>query len=226
MSFPAFFVINHIPIPKGEKLFDIQGSPAAEFFKDSALLVAGENTRDSVTREWSCNHTTLFIDPRLTLESLNVNIYDAGNRKDVVSANLTDYESAETLFLQINKDYPNKIELPKMLDMSRVFFEVLPNVCYVGEPVRGGLHNCEYCGINDDEFQFLLVPASPGTALNEASLNLHWEYGCYGGTGVNGIFSDTKDDALDLLQQILSAADKEYRPAVKEAIGYLKTFKG
>lgn len=204
---------------------DIYNSPAADYFNEMNIVLAGKNTQDPVTREWDHGTTVFYLNPYIMDKSVNLGVYNDRLRKYEISGYFDDFESLEEALRDVDAKYPDKIDVDDILPMYRVFFQAAPGVISVEDKI-GEDYECEYCGINKDDFDFLLVPAVPGTPLSEASLNLHWEFGCFGGESVNGVFSEVKDEALDLLQRMRKSAEKDYASSVKEAIRYLKQFEG
>ena len=204
---------------------DIYGSPAANYFNEMNIVLAGENTQDPETGEWDHGETNFYLSPYIMDKTVSLGVYNDRLHAYEVTGYYDDFESLELVLRGVDTKYPGKINVDEILPMYRVFFQATPGVFSIEDKI-GEDYDCEYCGVNIDAFHFLLVPAVPGTPLSEASLNLHWEFGCFGGEGVNGVFSEVKDDALDLLKRMKAAAEKGYTASVKEAIRQLKEFEG
>ncbi|MBC9705066.1 MAG: hypothetical protein H9W81_08830 [Enterococcus sp.] len=203
---------------------DMYNSPAMDFFTDMVFVVAGERTQDPETGQRDYTETILYINPHLDEKTVNIGLYDDPSHSYLINSNPGSYASAETILRKIDSDYPGKIDMKAVLEMLRVFYTVAPGVRAIEDKVSLEMTDCENCGTNVDEFFMVLVPSAADTPLTEASLNLHWEFGCFGGDAVNGVFSEVKDDAEQMLRRMLPDADRECKDGIKEALDILKNF--
>lgn len=187
-------------------------SPATRFFTDQMVVLSGDRTQDAVTREWEFTERIFYANYDFESKSIGFAIFDDVTRKYVFeSVWVEDYESAERLLKEIAKTYPGKIKVKDFLPKWKVFYAAMKDSAFVASQMRETEGSCDSCGDYDtDEFIFLYVPAVPGTGLDEPSLALHWDFGCFGGTKYSGVYEDVVDDVTALADRMEGSAEEQY----------------
>lgn len=187
-------------------------SPATRFFTDQMVVLSGDRTQDAVTREWEFTERIFYANYDFESKSIGFAIFDDVTRKYVLeSVWVEDYESAERLLKEISKTYPGKIKVKDFLPKWKVFYAAMKDSAFVASQMRETEGSCDTCGDYDtDEFIFLYVPAVPGTGLDEPSLALHWDFGCFGGTKYSGVYEDVVDDVTALADRMEGSAEEQY----------------
>lgn len=206
-------------------MLDLYGSPAMDFFNNYSVNLSGTRTYDPKTRNVESDALTLYIDFHLEDKAILVSILSDATSGYEFTASSDNFDAFEAVVRKISTEYPGKVNKKNLAD-ARVFYAVAPGTLSVESELSEEKYDCEVCGLERNDFAFLLVPAAPGTRLSEASLNLRWEFGCTGGDGVNGVFSEVKDDAREILARMLETSDNVYKPQVQKAIDYLAAFTG
>lgn len=192
-------------------------SPATRFFTDHMVLLSGGRKQDEVTRKWEFTERIFYANYDFESKSIGFAIFDDVTRKYVLeSVWVEDYESAERLLKEIAKTYPGKIKVKDFLPKWKVFYAAMKDSVFVASKMRETEGSCDSCGDYDtDEFIFLYVPAVPGTGLDEPSLALHWDFGCFGGTKHAGVYEDVVDDVTEMAGRMESFAEEQYMKSVK-----------
>ena len=203
--------------------FYYEDTPATGLFRDTSLVLSGDRTQDEVTQEWTFTERILYMNYELSYKSLSFAIFDDEAGKYVLTpVHVEDYQAAENLLNEIVEAYPGKIDLGDYLPVWKLFFEVMKESVFIESPVTNVSGSCGTCGdYNRNEFIFLYVPAVPGTALADPSLGLHWEFGCFGGEKVAGVYEEVLTKVSDLLILMKSRALDEYKKDVVEAMAVL-----
>jgi hypothetical protein len=198
-------------------------SPATNYFVDKSVVLSGERKQDAVTREWSFTERIFYANYYMEDMSLCFSIFDDVTRSYVLEpVYLTEYKEAESLLRDIAKQYPGKIQIKKFLTEWAVYFTAVEEAVFLHGKVSDIDGSCGQCDdYNRDEFIFLYVPAVPGTPLNEPSLGIHWDYGCFGGTKITGVLEDVVDDVQALLPRMHEQAESKYKKDIQEMINIL-----
>lgn len=201
--------------------------PATRFFQDSAIVLSGGRKQDEVTRQWEFTERIFYANYIYADKSISIGIFDDISRKYVMEMTyVKDYATAERLLKQIAKDYPGKVKLKDFLPKWKIFYTAMENAVEISSPVTDASGSCDSCGNYDtDEFLFLYVPAVPGTDLDEPSLGLHWEFGCYGGRKWAGSYDDAVEGVTEMAGHMEESVQADYKPnvtAVMETLTKLK----
>jgi hypothetical protein len=199
-------------------------SPATTFFTDESVLLSGGREQDEVTREWTFTERVFYANYHFDDKSISLSIFDDVTRSYVLDPGyVKDYATAERLLRQVAKEYPKKIQVKSFLAKWKVFFAAMDGgAVAMGSRVTDFSESCDTCGdYNTDEFIFLYVPAVPGTALTEASLGLHWDFGCYGGMKISGVYEDVAESVTELALKMQDSTQDEYKDEVQVVIDTL-----
>ena len=188
-------------------------SPATRFFTDQSIVLSGGRKQDEVTREWEFTERILYINYLFNDQSISIGIFDDITRTYVrKTVYVKDYQTAECILKEIAKTYPGKVETKDFLPKWKVFYAAMKDSVCVESQVTDVDGSCGQCGdYESNEFIFLYVPAVPGTALNQSSLGLHWDFDCFGGVKHIGTYEDVVDDVKDLAERMESSAEEKYK---------------
>jgi hypothetical protein len=199
-------------------------SPATRFFTDQSIVLSGGREQDAVTREWTFTERIFYANYNFDDKSISLSIFDDEIRKYVLEPSyVKDYATAENLLRKIAAEYPKKVRVEDFLSKWKVFFTAMTDAVYVQSPITDTHNECGRCGdYNRDEFIFLYVPAVPGTALDEASLGVHWEYGCFGGIKISGTYEDEVEAVSELIQRMKESVMDDYAANVDEVLNVLE----
>ena len=200
-------------------------SPATKLFTSDAIVLSGGREQDPVTRQWTFTEKILYIDYNFASKAISISIHDDVTRAYLFGPlNATDYPQAKAILLDIEAEYPDMISSEDFLYDWETFFTAMDKSVWVEGDVTDYAESCEQCGdVNVDTFAFLYVPAVPGSRLNESSLCLHWEFGCFGGTKYAGTYDETVDDVRSLLNQMESKAKGNDKLSIKNALAAVET---
>jgi hypothetical protein len=192
-------------------------SPATRFFTDQMVLLSGGRKQDEVTHEWEFTERIFYANYDFESKSIGFSIFDDVIREYVLKQVwVEDYESAETLLMEVAKTYPGKVRTKDFLPKWKVFYTAMKDSVYIESQVTEVDGSCDTCGDYDrDEFIFLYVPAVPGTGLDQPSLALHWEFGCFGGTKFAGVYEDVVDKVTAMAERMEGFAEEQYVNNVK-----------
>jgi hypothetical protein len=198
-------------------------SPATKYFRDVSIVLSGGREQDAVTREWSFTERIFYANYCFSDKSISLAIFDDVTRNYVLdTVYLQDYSEAAELLQVIAGDYPGKINVKGTLSQWKVYFTAMKEGDFIESPVSDIDGSCGQCGdYNRDEFIFLYVPAVPGTDLDEASLGIHWDYGCFGGNKVTGVYDEVVEEVTEVLTRLEEVAKGKYKSAPKEALELL-----
>lgn len=194
-------------------------------FPDTSVLLRGGRKQDPVTREWEFTECVFYLSYNFDDVSISIGIYDDSTRSYLLETEyVKSLDKAVEILKLVNADFPGKIKVKSLTSTFELFYRVAPHAVYVNTPISDTNHSCDQCGdYNVDTLNFLYVPALEGSKFKEGSVEIHWEYGCYGGTRIEGSYEDYKDSAIELLNRAKKLASKKsYRAKVQEAIAALK----
>jgi hypothetical protein len=200
-------------------------TPADKIFPDVAIVLSGDRKQDPVTREWDFTECIFYADYHFEDRSVSIGVFDDVTRTYLYETEyLHSVERAVAILEAIDVEYPGKINVKELTSSFKLFFLVAENAVGIDTPVTDFSASCEQCGdYNVDTLKFLYVPAVEGTLFKEGSIDLHWEYGCYGGTRIEGNYEDNYDAAKELLERAKSmASPKKYKREIQKAIVSLK----
>lgn len=191
--------------------------PATRFFQDAAIVLSGDRRQDEETLKWEFTERILYLNHNFEDKSISIGIFDDVTCKYVMEVvYVKDYVTVERLLKQIAKDYPGKVKLKAFLAKAKVFFTAMEGAIAVESRVTDASGSCDGCGNYDtDEFIFLYVPAVPGSGLDEASLGLHWEFGCYGGRKIAGSYDEVAAEVTNLVGPLEDSVQDEYKQSVE-----------
>lgn len=196
-------------------------TPADQIFPAVALVLSGDRKQDPKTREWDFTECIFYVDYHFDDRSISIGVFD-----DVTRSYLYETKYAKSLgeavatIEAIDVEYPNKFSVRELSVAFDLFYRVAEHAVSVHTPVTDTSDSCDQCGDhNVDIMDFLYVPALEGSEFTEGSIALHWEYGCYGGTVVEGSYEDNVDQAREILQRAKSMASaKRYRKELQRAL--------
>lgn len=204
---------------------------AQNLFEDVSVQLTDPRTRDAETGEFLGKDSTLYIDYNFADKGIRLSIYSDTNSPNgqfsldiELDKIVTNLATATAVLKQIAADYPGKLKVKSFLPVWDVFFRAVDGAVEITSPVADtdGSDACEACGtVERNDFTFLYVPAVPDSQLYDASVSLHWEFGCYGGLTVEGALDDVEVEAREILGRMLMLADDDYKPAVKAALAAL-----
>lgn len=196
-------------------------TPAYQMFPETSVVLRGYRKQDEETLEWEFTEAVFYLRYDFDDASISLGIYDNATRSYLLE---TEYaksaeQAIETLQL-IDADFPEKLDAKSLSSKFELFFKVAENAVYVNTPVTDTNDTCDQCGdYNVDTLRFLYVPALEGTEFSEGSLDIHWEYGCYGGKMIEGSVEDYREIAVEMLDRAKSfASSKKYRREIQKAI--------
>lgn len=192
-------------------------SPATRFFLDQMVVLSGDRKQDEVTLDWEFTERILYVNYQFEDKSISIGIYDDVTRSYVrETVYVKDYQTAESILKEIAKTYPGKVKVKDFLPKWKVFYTAMKDSVFVASQMRETEGSCGTCGdYNTDEFIFMYVPAVPGTGLDEPSLALHWDFGCFGGTKHAGVYEDVVADVTALADRMEGFAEEQYVDNVK-----------
>lgn len=199
-------------------------SPAARFFRDESFILAGGRFQDPKTREWTFTEISFYLNFAPYAHGIQMSIWDSEKREyEMEPTFFEEYVPMQEKLSEINAKYPGKIEVQNLLDKAHIYFEGIGESVYIEDKVTDEEADCEQCGdYNVDAFEFRYFPAVPNSFLEEASLDLHWQFGCYGGLKIHGTFDEKAQEALDTLNHMFSVASDEYQEEIKYAYDTVK----
>lgn len=199
--------------------------PATRFFVDSAVVLSGARKQDEVTREWEFTERILYTSYLFEDKSISISIFDDITREYVWKPQyVKDYSTAERIIKEIAKEYPGKVKVKSLLSQWQVFYSAMEDAVFIESPVRDTDGSCGQCDdYNRDEFIFLYVPAVPGTKLDQPSLGLHWDFGCFGGEKWSGEYEEVVEEVTSLTSRMHSSAEDQYRSTIEEVQKTLET---
>lgn len=203
--------------------FYYEDTPATGLFRDHSVVLKGDRTQDEVTQEWTFTERILYMNYEFGSKSISFAIYDdEASEYFLDTVYVEDYVTAENLLKKITAEHPGRIDTEDYLPLWKVFFEAMKETMFIESPVTNVSGSCGTCGdYNRNEFIFLYVPAVPGTALEDPSLGLHWEFGCFGGEKIAGDYEEVYSKVSDLLIMMKSRALDEYKKDVVEAMAVM-----
>lgn len=195
-------------------------SPATRFFTDQSIVLSGGRKQDEVTHEWEFTERIFYANYDFESKSIGFAIFDDVAREYVLKQVWAeDYESAETLLMEVAKTYPGKVKTKDFLPKWKVFYAAMKDSVCVESQVTDVDGSCGQCGdYESNEFIFLYVPAVPGTGLDQPSLGLHWDFDCFGGVKHSGTYEDVIDDVKDLAERMESCAEEKYQRNVGKVL--------
>lgn len=196
-----------------------QMSPFSTMFDSRYFRLEGERWYDESKLRWGSNQTKLnvYFDPYGKRVNLCVN---APNYVKKLDHMYTDQESLETALRSLESEYPDSFSSLDLLQTTGIFFKAIECVVFLhGDVTKPTYDNCSQCGsMVRDDFEFMYAPAVPGTPLNKASLELYWEYGCYGGDSYAGAFDDYAPVVLERLEFMLETAEGNLKAPLRRAL--------
>lgn len=196
-------------------------TPAEVTFPQQSLVLSGDRKQDPETREWEFTEVTFYLDYNFDDRSISIEVFDDVTRTSLVGREyIKNSADALAIIEAIDVQYPGKIKVAKLKKTFKLFFEVGVGAVAIDTPVTDTDYTCDQCGdYNVDTMKFLYVPGVKGTDFEEGSIELHWEYGCYGGLKVEGTYSDKADEAIEILNRAINAASKKsYKRKLREAV--------
>lgn len=195
-------------------------SPVSKLLSGSSALLSGGRFQDPETRKWTFTEVMLYVDFLMYDHGVELNIFNSETHEDELkTVRFADSVSLEEKLSDIASTYPGKVKIKPIMDKARAYFAGIGEAVYIESKVTDDESSCEQCGdYNVDTYEFHFFPAVPGSVLKEASLDLHWQFGCYGGKAIRGTFDDNAQEALDMLAHMLELALDEYKPEIQNAI--------
>lgn len=190
-------------------------------FHDTSVILSGSRKQDPVTYEWDFTEAIFYLGYNFDDASISLGIYDDASRSYLLE---TEYvksaDRAIEILQMVDTDFPGKLNVQKLSSKFELFFKVAENAVYIHTPVTDTNDTCDQCGdYNVDILRFLYVPALEGSEFSEGSLDIHWEYGCYGGKMLQGSYEDYREMAVEMLDRAKSfASSKKYRREIQKAI--------
>ena len=199
-------------------------SPATSFFASESIILSGERVQDTLTYEWKFTEKILYTGFNFDDKSISISIFDDVTREYPLGpVYLKDYFTAESLLREIAMDYPEKVFPEQFLPKWAAFFKALEGSAFIHSNVTDTYDSCDQCGdYNVDVFGFLYVPAVPESGLTETSLCFHWEYGCFGGKEITGVYEDVSADVRETLGTMKQYALPKYQHSVQAALDVLE----
>lgn len=200
-------------------------TPADKIFPSIAVILRGERKQDPETREWDFSECIFYADYLFGDKSISIGVFDDVTRSYLVETKyVKTLNEAVAMVQAIDMEYPGKIEVKKLVSKFKLFFRVCQNAVAISTPVTDTNDTCEQCNdSNVDTLDFLYVPALDGSSFKEGSLDIHWEYGCYGGTVIEGSSEMYLTEAYTLLKRAKSmASSKSYQLEIQKAIDSLR----
>lgn len=194
-------------------------SPVSRLLGNDSFLLSGGRFQDPETRKWNFTEVTMYVDYNAYEYGISLSIFDAAKHEYTLP--VTRYESLaplEAKLSEVLREYPRKFSKKKLLEKARVYFAGAGESLFLDDKVTDFQSSCEQCGdYNVDTYQFYYFPAVEGSFLSEASLELEWRYGCFGGQQINGSFEDKADEVLELLKNMLNSAEDPYKDGIRQA---------
>lgn len=190
-------------------------------FPETSVVLRGYRKQDEETLEWEFTEAVFYLSYNFDDASISIGIYDNATRSYLLE---TEYvksaERAIEILQMIDGDFPGKLDVETLTSKFELFFELAPQAVYIHTPVTDTNDTCDQCGdYNVDTLRFLYVPALEGTDFTEGSLDIHWEFGCYGGKMIEGSVEDYREIAVEMLGRAKSfASSKKYRREIQKAI--------
>lgn len=195
--------------------------PAAKMLEDVSVVLFGERGTDRSGASYS-TEVVLYIEYNYVVKDISISIYDMGQGDVIYSKSFTNPTQGQVFLRGIAKEYPDRIDLNEIFSTWDLFFKAAEKMVFISSTITNPDIYCETCNdIMRDEFEFLYVPAVPGSALDEASLYLHWEYGCLGGETLSGEYSEVADSMIANLSEMFRACEDEYKNDILKALGVL-----
>lgn len=173
------------------------------------------------------DYNTLYVDYDFGRNTVELLCYDGVKSAYVDEYIVGSFAEASFAIKELDKKYPNKIELDDLLYRFKAFFAVTDRAVYINSSVTDTIDDeylfCDTCGSFDgNTYEFLFIPAIPEAEITEASLYLHYEYGCYGGEKVFGDFNEVRNEVLELLDSMRNRAEENLVSDVDRAIQAVK----
>lgn len=195
-------------------------SPASRLFSGGSSLLAGGRFQDPETRKWTFTEVTLYVDFLMYDRGVELNIFNSETHEDELkTVRFRDIASLEEKLSDISSKYPGKVKVKPIMDKARIYFAGIEDAVCIDGKVTDDESSCEQCGdYNVDIYEFQFFPAVFGSVLKDASIDLHWQFGCYGGKALHGTFEDNGQEALDMLMHMLELASDEYKADIQQAI--------
>ena len=156
--------------------------------------------------------------------TLSIAVYDYDKNDWQLNVNASSYEEAEETLRLISEKYPEKINSEEILAIWKVYFAAAPgSIHYEGEVAPNyGDRYCETCGdYEENSYEFLYIPACPGTPMDKASILINWSYGCYGWENVAGEFPEKAEEVLSILNTMRNIAPEKNKADIQGAIADL-----
>lgn len=195
-------------------------SPVSRILRDENIILAGDRFQDPQTRNWTFTEVTLYVDFNVYTHAIQMSIWDSEKREyELEPVLFGNHAPLQEKLSEINVKYPSKVKVQDILDKARIYFDGIGESVYIEDKVTDYEADCEQCGdYNVDNFTFQYFPSVAGSALKDASLDLHWNFGCYGGIKIHGPFDENAKKALETLYQMYDQADEEYLKEIQDAI--------
>lgn len=203
-------------------------SPFTNLFNDHSVVLSGGREQDEVTREWTFTEKIFYASYCLADKSISLSVFDDETREYLRGpVYVRTFHEAALFVKEIAAEFPKKIAVKKLLAEMELYFTAMSDsAAFVEGRVTEVNYSCDQCGdYNTDEFIFLYVPAVPDSKLTEASLGLHWKFGCFGGRKSSGVFEDVVDEVQEMLEDMLEGAKTTCKPEIREALSVLANAK-
>lgn len=200
-------------------------TPASQTFPDTSVILRGGRSYDPLTQEWDFTECLFYVSYAFEDNSISLFIYDNATRTYPLDPEyVKSLDRAKEILEMVDMEYPEVIDVDNFLKTFELFYQVAPQTVHVRTPISDINDSCDQCGdSNVDTLEFLYIPAVEGTDFPEGSIDLHWEYGCYGGKQIAGSYTDCHEKAMETLIRAKDAAtSKKYRREVQKAIAGLK----
>lgn len=198
-------------------MLDFADSPATRYFSDTAITL-DDGVSNSIDQPGGYERT-LYVRFDFTHGNLRLTIEEGEHDKEISRSDTRNYPDAEAVIRAIDKEYPGRIELDSFLPKVRSFFESLYRSYTSSGTVAEVNGYCGSCGTSGhNEFAFLFVPAVPDSPHDKASLNLSWDYGCYGGEALGGEFDEVRKPVLEMLYRMRVSAGREAKREITKMI--------
>lgn len=199
--------------------------PLDSLFPEQSVVLSGTRKQDPVTREWEFTECIFYLRFDFDDACISISVFDDVTRSYIYGTEyVTSLERAVSLLQEIDAAYPGHINVKKLTAKCKLFLRVAENAVSIKTPVSDYSDSCDQCGdYNVDILRFLYVPAVEGAKLREGSLDIHWDYGCYGGSMIQGSYEDYREQAEELLGRALSmASSKKYKKEIRRALNSLE----
>lgn len=202
-----------------------ESTPATRYFKSSRINLSGERIYNDETESWDGGEVILWVNYHFDRQNVSLEVYDDAQNGYRTEVEAEDFNTVVSTLQGLAEVYPDKkTSLDALLPAMKVFFQAIPGMfANEADVTNVDFGSCSRCGdYNVDKFYFIYVPAVPGTVLTEASLGLHWDFGCYGGREEAGTFDEVAEEVRQILSDMLKHADNNRKKGIRELISVVE----